>query len=183
MCRFADSVWLQLSFVMFFQRWWKLQLFALVSAHQFSKNGAFCPLFKPDAEQSNECRTSLTPGRWRFRPAHTCISEPLDKPRALASSGLRPFFSVLLTENQKGNTRYVAKICSALTCQPVLRDLRLTRDRLLSRGCVRWLGPWVADLTILSMISSAVSSAPFTRSSPAGHQGATRTKPTKSASL
>lgn len=32
---------------------------------------------------------------------HTCISEPLDKPRALASSGVRPFFSVLLTDEGK----------------------------------------------------------------------------------
>jgi len=30
-------------------------------------------------------------------PAHTCISELLDKPRAFASSVVKPFFSVLLT--------------------------------------------------------------------------------------
>lgn len=54
------------------------------------------------------------------------------------------------------------------------RDFRLTLDRLLSRGCVRWLGPWVADLTILSMISSAVSSVQFTGSSVAEHHGGTR---------
>lgn len=57
---------------------------------------------------------------------------------------------------------------------PDSRDFRLTRDRLLSRGCVRWPGPWVADRTIRSMISSAVSSVPFNRSSLAAHHGATR---------
>lgn len=30
-------------------------------------------------------------------PCHTCISEPLANPRAWASSGVKPFFSVLLT--------------------------------------------------------------------------------------
>lgn len=38
-----------------------------------------------------------------------------------------------------------------------LQDLRLALERFLSRGCERWLGPWVADFTIRSMISSAVS--------------------------
>lgn len=59
-------------------------------------------------------------------------------------------------------------------------DFRLARDRLLSRGCVRWLGPWVADLTILSMISSAVSSVQFTASSLAEHHGGTHPKEVRS---
>lgn len=37
------------------------------------------------------------------------------------------------------------------------RDLRLALDLFLSRGSVRVLGPWVADLTMRSMISSAAS--------------------------
>lgn len=55
-------------------------------------------------------------------------------------------------------------------------DFRLALERLLSRGWVLWLGPWVADLTILSMISSAVSSVQFTGSSLAEHHGGTRPK-------
>lgn len=46
-------------------------------------------------------RTGALPRR------HTCISEPLDKPRALASSGVRPLFSVLLTVEGK-DTRVTA---------------------------------------------------------------------------
>lgn len=42
---------------------------------------------------------------------HTCISEPLDKPRALASSGVRPFFSVLLTD--EGKETHVTSLMSA----------------------------------------------------------------------
>lgn len=38
------------------------------------------------------------------------------------------------------------------------QDLRLALERFLSRGTTRWLGTWVADLTIRSMISSAASS-------------------------
>lgn len=87
-------------------------------------------------------RTGALPRR------HTCISEPLDRPRALASSGVRPFFSVLLTG--EGKETHVTSLTSAganaarllpPACCRVLRDLRLTRDRLLSRGCARWLGP------------------------------------------
>lgn len=96
-------------------------------------------------------------GQWKGRhtsscpdPDQTCISDPLDKPRALASSVVKPLFNVLLN------------------------DLRLARERLLSRGCVRGPGPWVADRTILSMISSAVSSVQFTGSSLAVHHGGTR---------
>lgn len=52
-------------------------------------------------------------------PAHTCISEPLDKPRALASSVVRPFFSVRLTadRNRKygagGEGRAAVSFCAA----------------------------------------------------------------------
>lgn len=38
------------------------------------------------------------------------------------------------------------------------QDLRLALERFLSRGTTRWLGTWVADLTMRSMISSAASS-------------------------
>ena len=36
---------------------------------------------------------------------HTCISEPLAKPRAWASSGVRPLFNVLLTVGRRGKGR------------------------------------------------------------------------------
>lgn len=131
-------------------------------------------------------------GQWKgfhtaFFPSHTCISEPLDKPRALASSVVKPFLSVLLTvQTEKrglfkclhGSPLHFSvhenKWCQLGNIWDDSHDFRLTRDRLLSRGCVRWLGPWVADLTILSMISSAVSSVQFTGSSLAEHHGATR---------
>lgn len=41
----------------------------------------------------------------RGGPAHTCISEPLDKPRAFASSVVKPFLSVLLTVHTRGKFR------------------------------------------------------------------------------
>lgn len=120
----------------------------------------------------------------RRGPFHTCISEPLDRPRALASSVVKPLFSVLLTvANRKWiRKKWVGLLSAGGSFVSVQaeessshsRDFRLTRERLLSRGCVRWLGPWVAERTIRSMISSAVSSVPFTRSSAAAHQGATR---------
>lgn len=46
-----------------------------------------------------------------------------------------------------------------------LRDFRLARERFLSRGTTRWLGTWVADLTMRSMISSAASSVTLGESS------------------
>lgn len=114
---------------------------------------------------------------------HTCSSEPLDKPRAFASSEVKPLFSVLLTvlsRDKKKNK--IKKNCSR--CMVVFdqvwahtqdaHDFLLSRDRLLSRGSVLGLGPWVADRTILSIISSAVSSVQFKGSSLAEHHGATR---------
>lgn len=38
-------------------------------------------------------------------PVHTCISEPLDRPRALASSVVRPLLSVLLTAQAAGSKK------------------------------------------------------------------------------
>lgn len=48
---------------------------------------------------------------WPLPRLHTCISEPLDKPRALASSGVRPLFSVLLTG--EGKDTHVRPLTSA----------------------------------------------------------------------
>lgn len=52
-----------------------------------------------------------------------------------------------------------------MPAQRHLRDLRLARERFLSRGTTRWLGTWVADLTMRSMISSAASSVTLGESS------------------
>lgn len=57
----------------------------------------------------------------------------------------------------------------------VVHDLRLALDLLLSRGWALVPGPWVADLTIRSMISSAASSPPIWVSSAGGvHAGMLR---------
>lgn len=49
-----------------------------------------------------------------------------------------------------------------------IHDLRLALDLLLSRGWALVPGPWVADLTMRSMISSAASSPPIWVSSTGG---------------
>lgn len=80
----------------------------------FSSDGGSCgrwrsapPVSSPEISDLTQSEAMST-GRCLW-PAHSCSSEPLDRPRALASSGLRPFFSVLLTDGQKGNRREVAE--------------------------------------------------------------------------
>lgn len=49
-------------------------------------------------------------------PVYTCISELLDKPRAFASSVVKPFFSVLLTAVKKENKKGKNIVSNATSC-------------------------------------------------------------------
>lgn len=137
---------------------------------------------------------------WR-RDGYVSASSASVKPRASASSGVKPLLRVRLTAGtdvtgfQTGCRFFYWMVWSAWAIMKTrlkelrnlifqtpstfflssvslicwnLHDLRLALDLLLSRGWVLVPGPWVADLTIRSMISSAASSPQVWASSTGG---------------
>lgn len=84
-------------------------------------------------------------------PFHTCISEPLDRPRALASSVVKPLFSVLLTvANRKWTRKKWIRLCQL---EKLLEDY-LRQCRLMDPAATHVISGWRESVSSLEAASA-----------------------------